>query len=89
MIRTYSAGVHIGTLESKDGKEVTLTDARRVWYWDGANSLSQLASEGVSKPLQCKISVPVKRITLTEVIEIIECTNEAIENLKNVPLWKQ
>ena len=89
VIRTYSAGVHIGYLESKEGKEVTLTDARRVWYWDGANSLSQLATEGVKHPLNCKISVPVRRITLTEAIEIIECTDKAIENLNAVPLWKK
>jgi len=89
VIRTYSAGVHIGHLEKREGKEVTLIEARRVWYWEGANSLSQLASEGVKNPLQCKISVTVKRIILTEAIEIIECTDEAINNLNSVPKWKK
>ena len=45
MVRTYSAGVFLGTLKSREGKEVVLKDARRMWYWDGAASLSQLATE--------------------------------------------
>lgn len=46
MVRTYSAGVFLGTVAARDGKEVTLTNARRIWYWDGAATLSQLATEG-------------------------------------------
>lgn len=54
MVRTYSAGVFLGTVASRDGKEVTLTNARRIWYWAGAATLSQLATEGTSKPKECK-----------------------------------
>lgn len=50
IVRTYSAGVFAGELETKDGREVTLMNARRLWYWTGAASLSQLAQEGTSKP---------------------------------------
>ena len=49
--RTYSAGVFAGFLESREGKEVVLTKARRLWYWDGAASLSQLAMEGTKKAI--------------------------------------
>jgi hypothetical protein len=31
IVRTYSAGVFAGNLQSRDGKEVVLTDARRLW----------------------------------------------------------
>ena len=55
IVRTYSAGVFAGTLEFHDGKEVTLSNARRLWYWDGAATLSQLAMEGVSKPQNSKV----------------------------------
>ena len=75
IVRTYSAGVHCGTLKSKDGKEVVLTNSRRLWYWDGAASLSQLAIDGVSKPYNCMFPAAVDEILLTEAIEIILHTN--------------
>lgn len=88
IVRTYSAGVHAGKLISKKGKEVVLKDARRLWYWDGAASLSQLAVDGVSKPENCKFPVEVETITLTEAIEIIPCTKEAQKSIKGVEIWK-
>ena len=54
IVRTYSAGVFAGTLIKKEGNEVEMHNARRLWYWDGAASLSQLAEEGVKKPENCK-----------------------------------
>lgn len=87
IVRTYSAGAFAGTLEARDGKEVTLTDARRLWYWDGAASLSQLATTGTSKPKSCKFPAPVGRIVLTEAIEIIDATPEAQASIASVPAW--
>ena len=46
IIRTYSAGVHVGTLKSHDGTTVVLTDASRIWRWRGANTLHELALHG-------------------------------------------
>jgi hypothetical protein len=89
VVRTYSAGVHTGTLEKREGKEVTLSNARRIFYWDGAASISQIAVDGVSKPENCKFSVPVKEILLTEAIEIIPCTAEARKIIEAVPLWRR
>ena len=88
IIRTYSAGVHYGTIKSRDGKEVILENAIRIWYWSGANSLSQMAVEGVKNPESCKFSMPVAEILLTEAIEIIPCTEKAIENIESVKPWK-
>jgi len=85
--RTYSAGVFAGTLQSRKGKEAVLTNARRIWYWDGAASLSQLAMEGTSKPEKCKFPCEVKEVTLTEVVEILKVTEKARKSIKDVPIW--
>lgn len=88
IVRTYSAGVHAGTLISRKGKEVVLKDSRRLWYWDGAASLSELAVRGVSKPGKCKFPAIVPEITLTEAIEIIPCSKKAEKIIQAVPEWK-
>ena len=79
VVRTFSAGVHVGTLASRDGKEVTLTGARRIWSWRGANTLSEIALHGVGSG--SRVSETVPEITLTEAIEVIPCTDEARANL--------
>ena len=70
LIRTYSAGVHIGTLKSLDGREVVLTNARRLWSWSGAFTLNAVATDGVTRS-GSRISTPVPEITLLDAIEII------------------
>ena len=87
IVRTYSAGVFAGYVESRDGKECVVRDARRIWFWDGAASLSQLAVDGTSKPNSCKFPVAVDKVLLTEVIEIIPCTAKAKESIEAVPVW--
>lgn len=89
MVRTYSAGVFAGYIESRDGKEVVLRDARRIWYWAGAASLSQLAMEGTSKPDECKFPCTVDKVILTEVIEIIPITDKARESIEGVEVWQE
>ena len=89
MVRTYSAGVFAGTIESRNGKEVVLSNARRIWYWDGAASLSQLATSGTSKPNNCKFPEPVPEVMLTEAVEIIPITNVAKALIESVPIWKK
>lgn len=87
IVRTYSAGVFAGTLVKRVGKEVTLKNARRIWYWAGAASLSQLAIEGTSKPAECKFAMPVD-LELTEAIEVISVTPTAKVNIESVPVWR-
>lgn len=89
MVRTYSAGVFLGEVASRDGKEVHLKNARRMWYWDGAASLSQLAAEGTSAPKNCKFPTPVPDVLLTEAIEIIPVCEAAIASIAAVPVWKK
>lgn len=88
IVRTYSAGVFAGILESRNGREVVMREARRLWYWAGAASLSQLAMEGTSKPLECKFPIAVSRVELLEAIEILDVTDKARESIAMVPVWK-
>lgn len=93
LIRSRDAGVHFGFLESAEftpaGKVVTLVKTRRVWYWSGAASLSQMALEGVKKPGDCKFSVEIERNEIVNVIETLPLTEAAFKNLKSVAVWKQ
>lgn len=89
IVRTYSAGAFAGYLDSRNGKEVVLKDARRLWYWDGAASLSQLAMEGTSKPKNCKFPCAVESVTLLEAIEILDTTPKAKESIISVKSWEE
>jgi hypothetical protein len=85
--RTYSAGVFAGYLKSRNGKEATLIQARRLWYWSGAASLSQLAMEGVKNPKECKFPCEVASVDLMEVIEVLDVTKKAKKSIDGVPTW--
>lgn len=81
VIRTYSAGVHIGTVESVNGREVILKNARRIWKWHGAFTLSEVSLNGLDSE-NSRISETVKEILLTEAIEIIPATEKAIKTFE-------
>ena len=87
IVRTYSAGVFAGELESRTGQEVVLRNARRLWYWAGAASLSQLAMSGTSRPNECKFPVAVDRVELLQAIEILDVTADARKSIESVPVW--
>ena len=89
IVRTYSAGVFAGELESRNGQEVVMRNARRLWYWDGAASLSQLATDGTSKPSNCKFPCEVDRVELLQAIEILDVTEKAQKSIKGVKVWQQ
>ena len=89
IVRTYSAGVFAGTLESRTGQEVVLTNARRLWYWEGAASLSQLAVYGTSKPDKCKFPVVVPRVELLQAVEILDVTPDGQKSIEGVKEWKE
>lgn len=87
IVRTFSAGVFAGNFLELNGKEVHLANARRLWYWCGAASLSQLSQEGVKRPDQCKFPCEVPYILLTEAVEITPCTKMAEDSIKGVEVW--
>jgi hypothetical protein len=87
MVRSNGSGVWAGTIKELDGDTAVMTNARRVWYWEGAASLSELAQRGTSNPDGCKFPVPVEKVIVFNVLEIIMMTSDAWENIENVPIW--
>lgn len=87
VVRTCSAGVHAGYLKLREGKEVTLTNCRRLWYWKGAATLSQVAGAGISNIDACKFPAAISEITLTEAIEVIPCTDKAKSIIEGAKEW--
>ena len=88
IIRASEAGVFYGTLVDKEGTEVELANCRRIWYWEGAASLSELALSGVTEPEKCHFTVTVPSIVVMGVIEIILCSQKAVKCINKVPVWK-
>mgnify|MGYP001584453950 CR=1 FL=1 len=89
IVRAYRAGVWAGNFKSRNGQEVILTNARRIWYWDGAASLSQLAMSGTSKPENCKFPEEVSMVEILDACEILDTTKKAEMSIKGVYIWKQ
>lgn len=92
IVRTYAMGVFAGTLDPESTETLkVLRGARRIWYWSGAASLSQLATDGTSKPKDCKFPCEVARVELTSPngFEILDVTNKARESISSVPVWEK
>jgi hypothetical protein len=87
IVRTYSAGVFYGYLESKNGQEVVLLKARRMWKWFGA-SLSECAQSGTPDKTKCCFPEIVDRVELLQAIEILDLTEKALKSLNEVKIWK-
>ena len=88
IVRCDRASVFAGVVEQREGQAVLIHNARRIWYWDGAASLSQMALEGVKCPKNCKFSVESASVVVLDAVEIIPCTETATENIRGVPVWK-
>lgn len=88
IVRGDRSGVFFGTLVAKEGREIKLEKCRRIWFWDGAASISQLAKEGATKPDNCKFTVVVDELVILDAIEIIPCTEVAADIIEGVRVWK-
>ncbi|NJO18779.1 MAG: hypothetical protein HC838_00140 [Spirulinaceae cyanobacterium RM2_2_10] len=90
IVRTYAMGAFAGELlpESTETKKV-LKNARRLWHWQGAASLSELATRGTSKPNLCKFPMEVHQVELTSPngFEVLDVTPEAQNSIASVPIW--
>ena len=79
VVRTDTAGVHMGILAECNGTAVLLRDARRLWRWTEAFTLNEVSQNGVGEASRISQAVPV--ILLTKAIEVIPCSEKAIKNL--------
>ena len=89
IVRCDRSGVFYGGIELRNGQEVTMRNARCLWYWDGAASLLQLAKEGTTKPRNCKFTVYVDELTVVDAIEILPCTDKAADSIEGVSEWRR
>lgn len=88
IIRGDRSGVFFGEIAARNGREVVIRNCRRLWYWSGAASLSQLAVEGVKRPRQCKFTLTVDELTVLDAIELILCSDDACASIDGVEPWK-
>lgn len=88
IVRSTNAGCFAGELVSRNGDSVVLHNSRRLWYWAGSASLSQLAMEGTSAPKQCKFPPTVETHEILGVIEILDVTESARASIEGVPVWR-
>lgn len=89
IVRTNRAGVFFGKIKERNSEEVTMTDVRKLWYWDGACAVEQLALDGTKKPNECKFTVFVPEMIVLDPIQIIPCTEKAKNSLLEVEVWKR
>lgn len=89
IVRTRSAGVFAGEVTALDKDSCTIKNSRRIWYWDGAASLSQLSQEGVKRPENCKFPCVIPEHLVFEPVEIIPCTPDARQSIEGVEIWQE
>ena len=88
IVRCDRSGVFYGEVEKREGREVTMRNVRCLWYWDGAATLLQLASDGVANPDACKFTVSVDELTVLDAVELIPCKEAAARSIEGVPEWR-
>ena len=89
IVRGDRSGVFFGELKERSGQEVELRNARKLWYWDGAAAVEQIAKDGVKNQSGCKFTVSVDSMIITDAIQVIPCTKSAAENIMAVKEWKR
>lgn len=88
LFRGKDSGVFYGELEEQYGQTVKIKNARKIYYWEGANCLEQLAMEGTKKPYECKFTMTVDWIEVYDLIQLLPCSALAIESIEGVQEWK-
>lgn len=87
IVRCNNSGVFYGEVTLLAEKFLYVKNVRRIWYWSGAASLSEMAVKGVKYPNNCRFSVVVPEEYLFDVIEILPVTKIAATNIEEVPEW--
>ena len=88
IVRSHLAGVFFGILTDKQGEELTLQKARKFYYFSGANTVEDLADKGSIQVSNTKLTVEVSEIVISKFEQILPCTEEAVKQIKSIPVWK-
>ena len=86
IVRSNMAGVFFGEVQEIEGSQVLIKNARKIWRWNGANTVEDIANTGVLSV--SKVTVMVDLVLIEKFEQIIPCTEFAITNLTNQPAWK-
>ena len=87
IVRSNLAGVFFGILTAKDGDELTLSKARKLYYFSGANTVEDLANQGALNSSDCKVTAPVDIIIISKFEQILPCSKNSINQLNSIPIW--
>lgn len=87
IVRTNRAGVFFGEIKERSATEITMTNVRKLWRWNGACAVEELAINGVKARAGCKFTVVVPEMIIADPIQIIPCTNIAAERISEVAVW--
>jgi hypothetical protein len=88
IVRCDRAGVFFGQIKERTDKEVTMTNVRKLFYWDGACAVEELATHGTKRPIACKFTITIPEMVIADPIQIIPCTDEAIKSINGVKVWQ-
>lgn len=88
IVRAREAGVFFGEIKERNSEEVTMQNVRKLWYWDGACAVEQIAVDGVAKPENCKFTVVVDEMIIANPIQIIPCSEKSKNSIDGVKIWK-
>lgn len=92
LVRSYASGVHFGEVIDEfftaAGKVVILKDSRRIHYWSGAASLTQIANDGIKNKDSSRLTQILPEIEVVNVCETIPISEKAIKQLESHPIWQ-
>ena len=88
IVRCDRAGVFFGQIKERNENEVTMTNVRKLFYWDGACAIEELATNGTKRPSACKFTVTIPEMVIAHPIQVIPCTKAAIKSINGVKVWQ-
>ena len=89
IVRANGAGVFFGEIDEVNGQTVEMRNARKLWSWEGANAVEELAVHGTTRAADCRFTVFVEEMTIFNAVQILKCTKEAVKSINEVAVWSK
>jgi hypothetical protein len=89
VVRDHRSGVYAGVLETQDqaAKTATLTEARKIWSWQGRLDTTDIANPAVGAG--SKVTAPRERKDLNDVVDVSYASEAAEKNLRGFKAWER